>query len=199
MEAVRDKALPQMSGRRHIRIWDAGCAMGAEPYSLAIILRENMGNFMFRNVKIIATDIDCSQRFEEIIREGRYPDEQVRRIPPNILEKHFRQADGGAFFRVSAELRKCVEYRRHDLLSMVPVGGDFSLVMCKNVLLHFKPAERVAVMQMFYDALEPGGFFVTEQTQKLPLELNGMFEPVVRNSQLFRKIDCPARLRCGSA
>ncbi|MBW2018210.1 MAG: chemotaxis protein CheR, partial [Deltaproteobacteria bacterium] len=49
LECIRDYVLPFLRSRRYIRIWDAGCAMGPEPYSLAIIFRENMGA-TFRNV-----------------------------------------------------------------------------------------------------------------------------------------------------
>ncbi len=46
--------------------------MGPEPYSLAMVLRENMG-MIFRNVKIHATDIDNSNLFGDIIKKGVYP------------------------------------------------------------------------------------------------------------------------------
>ena len=46
------------SGRSRVRIWDAGCAMGPEPYTLAILLAESMGQVVFRNVQIYATDYD---------------------------------------------------------------------------------------------------------------------------------------------
>jgi len=41
LEMIRDYVLPALRMRRYIHIWDAGCAMGPEPYSLAIILREH--------------------------------------------------------------------------------------------------------------------------------------------------------------
>jgi chemotaxis protein methyltransferase CheR len=59
--------------------------------------------------------------------------------------------------------------------------------MCKNVLLHFTPQERIDVIRMFHDSLEDGGYFVTEQTQKLPDACRNLFDQVVSNAQLFRK------------
>jgi len=52
LEAVVEYALPVLKGHRYIHIWDAGCAHGPEPYSLAMLIRENMGRFLFRNVRI---------------------------------------------------------------------------------------------------------------------------------------------------
>ena len=45
------------SGRSRIRIWDAGCAMGPEPYTLAILLAESMNPFAFRNIQLFATGL----------------------------------------------------------------------------------------------------------------------------------------------
>ncbi|HOT78313.1 MAG TPA: CheR family methyltransferase, partial [Candidatus Wallbacteria bacterium] len=75
-----------------------------------------------------------------------------------------------------------------NLLSLKPVGEDYSLIICKNVLLHFQPEERVKVIKMFYDSLAPGGYFITEQTQKMPEELAHLFQKVVDDAQLFKKI-----------
>ena len=188
LEMIRDHVVPTLRTRRFAHIWDAGCAMGPEPYTLAIVLRENMGHMIFRNVSIHATDIDESNLFEDIIEDGVYPREQVERIPKDIFTRYFAPADRSDHFRLVEEIRKCVSYQKHNLLSLEPVRKDFMLIVCKNVLLHFNERERIKVIEMFHDALAEGGFFATEQTQKMPKELESMFEPVVSNAQLFRKV-----------
>jgi chemotaxis protein methyltransferase CheR len=186
LEMIRDHVIPALRSRRFVRIWDAGCAMGPEPYSLAIILRENMGA-TFGNIRIYATDIDESGHFGEIVTNGIYPKEQVKRIPKAIFEKYFREDGKPDHFIIAEELRRCVEYQHHDLLSLKAIRNDLGLIMCKNVLLHFKEKDRVDVTRMFHDALAKGGFFVTEQTQKMPSQVSRLFEPVVSHAQLFRK------------
>jgi chemotaxis protein methyltransferase CheR len=187
LEMIRDHVLPTLRARRYINIWDAGCAMGPEPYSIAIVLRENMGHMIFRNVKIYATDVDGSNLFGKIIGDGVYPGEQVKRIPKEIFTKYFSSNGNPDHFRIADEIRKCVEYQKHNLLTLKPVRKNFGLIVCKNVLLHFKEKERVEVIKMFHNALADGGFFATEQTQKMPEELKGLFKPVISNVQLFRK------------
>ena len=187
LEMIRDYVIPSLKTRRYINIWDAGCAMGPEPYSIAIMFRENMGRMIFRNVRIFATDIDGSNLFGNIIEQGVYPDEQVKRIPKDIFGRYFSNADTPQNFRITEEIRKAVNYKKHNLLSFEPIRKDLGLIVCKNVLLHFKQDERITVIKMFHSALVDGGFFVTEQTQKMPDSLNGLFEPVVSNAQLFRK------------
>lgn len=188
LEMIRDNVVPYLRSRRYIHIWDAGCAMGPEPYSLAMMLRENMGPMIFRNVNIHATDVDNSDLFGDIIQKAVYPEEQVKRIPQEIFEKYFVETETPQQFQVIEEIRKRIRFQRHDLLTLHPIRENLLLIMCKNVLLHFQPAERIAVIKMFHAALADDGFFVTEQTQKLPPEVEHLFEPVVSNAQLFRKV-----------
>ena len=188
LEVIRDHVLPSLRGRRFIKIWDAGCAMGPEPYSLAMVLREGMGHMQFRNVKIMATDIDHSNLFKKIIESGVYPEDQVKRIPKDIFERFFSPAEEEKHWKLIDEIRSSVEYQRHNLLTLSPPVENVGLIICKNVLLHFQPAERVEVIKMFHDALDTGGFLAVEQTQTIPDELSGKFEPVVENARVFRKV-----------
>ena len=189
LDTIKDYALPYLKTRQHIRIWDAGCAMGPEPYSLAIILRENMGHMYFRNVKILSTDIDGSDLFEKIIVEGSYPRTDVQRIPEEILTKYFIPNIDKTIYTILPEIRNSIKFVKHDLLTFIPVERDIGLIVCKNVLLHFTQEERIKVIRMFYSSLSAGGFLAMEQTQKLPSEVEDLFESVVSNAQLFRKVE----------
>jgi chemotaxis protein methyltransferase CheR len=73
------------------------------------------------------------------------------------------------------------------------IGHGYSLVVCKNVLLHFQPLERIAVLRMFHRALAPGGFLAMEQTQEMPPELAPLFHRVIPDGQLFQKVDAGGR------
>lgn len=188
LEVIRDHVLPSLRGRRYIRIWDAGCAMGPEPYSLAMILRDGMGYMQFRNVKIMATDIDHSKLFQKIIANGVYPEDQVKRIPRDVFGRFFSPAEEEMHWKLNDEIRSAVEYTRHDLLTLKPPVDRVGLIICKNVLLHFQHQERVEVLKMFYDSLDDGGFLAVEQTQQMPEELSGMFVPVVDKARVFRKV-----------
>jgi chemotaxis protein methyltransferase CheR len=186
LEYIAKIFIPYVSGRTSIRIWDAGCAMGPEPYSLAIILAENMGHFAFRNVKIIASDYE--PEFEKIVTEGVYSRTELERIPEDILKKYFIPCEKADYFRLIDNIRSKVFFQSHDLLSLNSIGDGFSLVLCKNVLLHLQPDERIEVIKMFHKSLAPDGLFATEHTQKLPKELEHLFEQVGSEAQLFRKL-----------
>lgn len=187
LEMIRDVAMPSLRGGQRIRIWDAGCAMGPEPYTLAIILRESMGYMLFRNLEITATDLDGSNLFEAIIRDGIYPREQVERIPAELLERYFTHMPEKDAYQISEEMRKAVKFKKHDLLTLQPPESGYGLILCKNVLLHFQQEERIQVIRMYHASLIPGGYLAMEHTQKLPEELANLFESAVPNAQIYRK------------
>jgi chemotaxis protein methyltransferase CheR len=188
LDLIVKHVVPSLSGRSHPRIWDAGCAMGQEPYSLAIMMAEGMNTFGFNNLRFEVSDLDDCNTFGDIIREAAYPWEELERVPKPLFEKYF-EAVGPRRYRVVDRIRSRVSFRRHDLLTLQPIGDGFSFILCKNVLLHFQPQQRVEVIRMFHRALCPGGYFATEQTQKMPPELTGLFEQVVSDGQLFRKVE----------
>ncbi len=162
--------------------------MGPEPFSLAIIMRENMSKMLFRNVTIHATDIDTSKLFKEIIEKGSYQKDQLKSVPSSIFNRYFQAENNSGYYKISEEIRKSVSYQRHNLLSLEPIKKNLGLIVCKNVLLHFKEQERIKVIKMFHDSLEKEGFLVTEQTQKMPREIDGMFEQIISSARLYRKV-----------
>ncbi len=189
LERVVEHCLPSLAGRNHPRIWDAGVAMGQEPYTLSILFAERMGHFAFSNLRIEATDVESTGQFAQVIEAAVYPREELSRLPEGILEKYIEANGKPGHFRVIDKVRQRVSYQWHDLLSFKEIGHGYSLVLCKNVLLHFHPEERIEVLRMFHRALGPGGFFATEQTQEMPPELGPLFERMIPDGQLFRKVE----------
>jgi len=189
LERVVEHLLPNLAGRSRPRIWDAGAAMGQEPYTLAIMLAARMGHFAFDNLRIDATDVESTGQFARMIEAGLYPKEELSRLPEGILEKYFEPNGKPGHFRVIESIRRRVVFQRHDLLSFQEIGDGYLLVLCKNVLLHFRPLERIEVLRMFHRALAPGGLFATEQTQDMPSELARLFQRLTPNGQLFRKVE----------
>lgn len=189
LDLVVQHVVPAAMGKSRIKVWDAGCAMGPELYSLAILFAEHMGRFAFKNLMIYATDIDEQDTFGTIVKNGVYPEDELKRVPEDIFKKYFKPNGTPGFFQVIDSIRERVVFQKHDLLSLTPIGNDFSLVLCKNVLLHFQPEERVKVISMFHGILSPNGYFATEQTQKMPSEIAPLFEQVANNGQIFRKVE----------
>lgn len=188
LQMICDHCMPELKTRQKVKIWDAGSAMGPEPYSLSMMIREQTGPMYFRNIKIVASDIDISNTFRETIQNAEYPREMIERVDSKYISKYFTPLKEKDHYKISDEIRNSLEFVRHDLLSLKPVGDEFGLIVCKNVLLHFSELERISVLKMFYESLSDGGFLAMEQTQKMPYAMQSYFEPVVSNAQIYRKV-----------
>jgi len=183
-----DKLAEFAVGRSKIRILNAGCAMGPETYTFAILLAERLGKFALRNVEITAVDIDNENvDFGKTVREGIYHQELLQRIPPDLFAKYFSPAPIPDHYIVSSDLRNLVTFQKLDLLTLPILRNDYSLVICKNVLLHFNYAQRVEVLRHYHSLMLPGAFLVMENTQQMPTELFHLFTKVVDYAQLHQK------------
>lgn len=188
LEHAADHMIPFASGRSRIKIWDAGCALGQETYTIAMIFAEKMNPFGFKNLRIDATDYDSANNFGDVVTAAVYPNEELQRTPPTLLAKYFEPADRQGYSRVVPLLRERISFQYHDLLSLRQVGQEYCLIVCKNVMLHFQYPERVEVFKMFHRALAPGGYLANENTQKLPSEVAHLFTQVVPDAQLYKKV-----------
>ena len=183
------KLVPITMGRSNVHILNAGCAMGMETYTFAILLAESMGKFALRNVKIYAIDIDNENvDFGKTVTEGIYHKDHLQRIPPELFSKYFSPAEKADHYIVCDELRNLVQFQKYDLLTLKHLRDDYSLIICKNVLLHFNYQQRIEVLTMYHDMLLKGGLLVMENTQSMPEELHQKFKKLVDYAQLHEKV-----------
>src|SRR5262245_2684579 len=73
------RVLKSLGHSRRLRLWSAGCSSGHEPYSMAMVLCENVSDLASWDARILATDIDT-----EIIakaRSGVYLTDDMGSIP----------------------------------------------------------------------------------------------------------------------
>lgn len=150
-QELQAKWLPELiKERRQLKIWSAGCSVGCEPYTLAMILNEldPRGNH-----SILATDVDMP--ILSRAREGNgYPPSEVRSVPPALLKKYF--VSEGETFRVTDDIRRKVNFRRHDLLSD-PYPTDLDMILCRNVVIYFTDEAKQHIYKGFAKALRPSG------------------------------------------
>ena len=186
LEYAVENTIKFAMGRMRIKVWDAGSALGQEPYTLAILFAERLGA-TFNNLYLDATDYDSENNFGDIVKLATYKYEELQRIPVDMFKRYF-DAQENDLHQVCDKVRSRVFFQYHDLLSLKPIGSDYALVVCKNVLLHFQYSERIEVIKMYHSSLSPGGYLALENTQKMPIEISHLFEQVVPDAQLYRKI-----------
>lgn len=169
--------------RSSIRIWSAGCSSGEEPYSLAIILRELMGE-EFDNfaLTIVGTDID-----EEVLGtalEGRYLPRQVVNVPKPYLEKYFTLE--GDTYQLSPEIMEMVSFRNVDLITST-AGSNFDMILCRNVVIYFTKEMQERLYMKFYHALNEGGYFVMGNTETLVGDAAKLLTSVKTRERIYTK------------
>jgi chemotaxis protein methyltransferase CheR len=160
---LEKRVLPSLlEGGKTVKVWSAGCSIGAEPYSLAIMLRE-LGPG--RAHTILATDID--QTILDRARAGNgYLASDLRNVGADRLAKFFTpEADGR--YRVGAQPRTMITFQKHDLLRDRYPTGPFDLVACRNVVIYFTEEAKERIYQGFVDSLRPGGVLFVGGTEAI--------------------------------
>jgi chemotaxis protein methyltransferase CheR len=159
-DALRKSILPELLRRRpKLRVWSAGCSRGHEPYSLAILLAEASG--LHNQHFVLATDIDRSALLWARAG-GPYSADDVANVSPLVLRRYFGTFENGYY--VTDELRGKVAFRQHNLLAD-PFEGRFDLIVCRNVVIYFRPEIKEQLYQRFYDVLRPGGVLFVGATE----------------------------------
>lgn len=157
-QELEEKVLPALlAQRRQLRVWSAGCSTGAEPYSVAIILRDLTPAVRHH---ILATDIDATMLARA--REGLYTATELKNLSPARLARYFQPRDGG--YAINEEIKQRVDFQRHDLLRD-PYGGDYDLILCRNVVIYFTEEAKEQLYRRFFQALRPGGVLFVGGTE----------------------------------
>jgi chemotaxis protein methyltransferase CheR len=187
-EAFEKRVLPELHAKkfwknpRTLRIWSAGCSTGEEPYSIAITIADSLSFADAWNVEILATDVGrhALKQAERAVYTGR----SIGSVSQKQLSDHFAEVSGG--YHVKARLRKMVSFAQMNLASAVYVGR-MDMIFCMNVLIYFSEERRRALVQRFYDTLEPGGYLFlghSESISKMPVKFQAI---VLNDCILYRK------------
>jgi chemotaxis protein methyltransferase CheR len=151
--------LPDLVKRPQLRIWSAGCSDGAEPYSVAIILRELEAE---NRVKIIATDVD--KVILEKAQDAVYGLNEVKSLPSDLLSKYFEAQDNLYFLKDS--IKNMVDFRAHNLF-VDDYESNLDLIICRNVVIYFTEDAKLFLYKKFFEVLNPGGFLMVGGTEPL--------------------------------
>ena len=187
-DALEKKILPEVQERkfwenpRMLRIWSAGCSTGEEPYSIAVSICESLKFAEAWEIEILATDI--SRRALRHAERGAYPKRSLQDLSLRQVETYFTAGKHG--FQVKSRIRKMISFAQMNLSESVYVG-KLDCIFCMNVLMYFSESRRLAILRRFYDALEPGGYFVLGHSESLtnaPLKFEAV---VLGDCRLYRK------------
>ncbi len=187
--ALRGTILPGLvaarRAERRLRIWSAGCSTGAEPYSLAILVREILGEALPDwRVSILGTDI--SAEAIATARAGEYGRWALRTMPPEERLRYFThlppepgiRREGG--FALRPEFRQMVRFKQGNLLAVAePPGNEegYDLILCRNVLIYFDAATVTRVVHGLGRRLRPEGWLLLGHAEPNPT-FSAFLDPV---------------------
>lgn len=144
---------------KNLKIWSAACSTGDEPYSLVMALSRQVP---LANIKIIATDID--NQVLDTARMGLYNEKSIASVPDDLKKKYFTKV--GSSYQISDEIKKSVEFKKHDLLKD-PYPSGCNLIVCRNVVIYFTEEAKDVIYQKFHKALQPGGVLFIGSTEQI--------------------------------
>jgi len=187
-EAFEKRVLPEIhvskfwKNPRTLRVWSAGCSTGEEPYSIAITIADSLSFADAWNVEILATDV--GKLALKNAEKGIYSGRSLSGVNEKQLAAHFTQVENK--FHVKPRLKKMISFAPINLAAPVYVGR-MDLIFCMNVLIYFTEERRRALVQRFYEALEPGGYLFlghSESISKMPVKFQAI---VLGDCILYRK------------
>lgn len=159
-DELEKKVLPELLSRSpKLNIWSAGCSIGAEPYSLAMILDEMTPAVRHR---ILASDLDVEMLAKA--QEGSYQPSELKAISPARLAKYFKLV--GDRYVIREDMKSRIEFVRHNLL-LDKFETGFDLILCRNVVIYFTEEAKDALYRRFLTALKPGGVLFVGGTEAI--------------------------------
>jgi chemotaxis protein methyltransferase CheR len=174
-ESLRNQILPALIERKRLSrslfIWSAGCSSGQEPYSVAMLIREDFPQLAEWQVSILGTDVSVAML--ERARAGRYGQIEVNRgLPAHLLVKYFRRA--GVGWEIDGSVRAMVRFRQQNLVDPWPSMPPMDLVLMRNVMIYFDVAAKREILARVGEVLAPHGYLLLG-TSETTLHLDDSF------------------------
>ena len=185
-DQFKDTVLPHLlearKAQKRIRIWSAACSSGQEPYTLAMILKEEAAKMADWTVEILATDL--STEILSKAEEGLYSQFEVQRgLPITLLMKYFTQ--DGDKWRISEDIKQMVKYQPFNLLESPAALGSFDVIFCRNVLIYFDQQTKGQVLERMAKIMPADGFLYLGGAETV-LGISDAFEVIPGQRGIYR-------------
>lgn len=170
-DLLRFKIVPEIIDRRArsnqtvpIRIWSAACSTGQELYSIAIVLKEMLGDLQGYNIRLLGTDI--SDQAVARASEGIFSQIEIGRgLSDAAREKSFVPHPKG--WKIRDEIRGMASFRKLNLLDDCSALGKFDIIFCRNVAIYFNERDRVTLFNRLEQRIEKDGYLVIGSMESL--------------------------------
>ncbi len=166
---------------RSLKIWCAACSSGQEPYSIAMMLKENFPQLNSWNIEILCSDI--SNEMINRCKEGKFTQIEVNRgLPVSLMIKYFKQKEN--YWYIDDSLKKMLKFRNINLAKPFPLIGQMDIVFIRNVLIYFSTETKKNILSQIKKILKKDGFLVLGSTETT-LNLDSSFKRITYGKSSF--------------
>lgn len=160
---LRETFLPALAlaGRREIKIWSAAASIGAEAYTIAMVLEDFRRKNHGPDYSVLGTDISTEALGMAVT--GQFPKAMMDPVPPELRSRYVLQSRDStlAMARIIPQLRAKVSWGRLNLMdTRYPVDRDMDCIFCRNILIYFDRSTQNNVLTRLCDHLRPGGYLI---------------------------------------
>jgi chemotaxis protein methyltransferase CheR len=163
----------QSRSHQPVRIWCAASSTGQEPYTLAMIVWENLPESSRKKSRILATDID-----HEVLEKaslGEYTGHELHGLSLERQKKFFNKKEGDVY-SVDSKIRDLVQFGRFNLVTgeYRKFSGQFDVIFCRNVLIYFYRPTVEKVLRELAGVLGTGGYLFLGHSESGLATLSGL-------------------------
>jgi two-component system CheB/CheR fusion protein len=185
-ESLKKTAFPmflaQKGANAPLRIWVPGCSTGEEPYSLAIMLVEYLGEKSSNvQVQIFATDV--SESVIAKARAGIYSESIAMDVTSDRLRRFFQKMDIG--YQISKSIRDMCVFAKQDLAKDPPFS-KLDMISCRNVMIYMSQILQKRIFPLFHYALNPNGILMLGSSESVG-NFAEFFAPVDKKNKIYSK------------
>lgn len=161
-QTLEDVILPDLINKfgQNLKIWSAACSTGDEPYSLAMVMAKKVP---MSKIHIYATDID--DQVLEKAKDGVYGANSLKGLPDEYKNKYFEKM-GDKFYKISDDIKRCVEFKKSNLLKD-PYPTGCNLIVCRNVMIYFTEEAKQDIYKKFNKSLVTDGCLFVGNTEQI--------------------------------
>jgi chemotaxis protein methyltransferase CheR len=170
-EYLADELLPAIAERvratGRLRIWSSACSTGEEPYSIAMVLREQRELLGRADTKILATDLDSNVL--ATAAAGTYPTERVQQVSAKRVAEFFAPGSGTrqGTVQVSPSLQQLITFKQLNLMHEWPMRGPLDAIFCRNVVIYFDIETKRALFERMARLQPPGSILFLGHSENL--------------------------------
>ena len=171
-DAILPELLENRKNTRKLNIWCAASSSGQEPYSIAMLIRENFPALLDWQINFVASDI--SEKMLDRCRSGKFSQLEVNRgLSASFLVKYFEKK--GPTWFIKKQFQEMIHFQQINLSRELPCLPKMDIIFMRNVLIYFDIETKKKILKQLISMLQPDGFLFLGAAEST-INLDSSFE-----------------------